>query len=149
MTSSYPRYEYWIPFHDKCRFFRYAYSHFIDKLVVKPSYIYTLGFPIWAVELQTHNENKETDWGSKAFYFETAPWSAMNIHMSRCNQILTHWNRDRMAAISQTTLSNAFSVMKMCGFQLRFHWILFPMVQLTIFHHWIREWIGAEQATSH
>ena len=38
---------------------------------------------------------------------------------------LTHWGRDKMAAISQTTLSNAFSWMKMLEFRLQFHWIMF------------------------
>ena len=33
---------------------------------------------------------------------------------------LTHWSRDKMAAISQTTFSNAFSWMKM--YEFRFHW---------------------------
>ena len=51
---------------------------------------------------------------------------------------LTHWGRDKMAGIFQTTFSNQFSWMKMCKFRLRFHWSLFPMVQLTIFHHWFR-----------
>ena len=35
---------------------------------------------------------------------------------------LTHWGRDKMDAISQTTFSNAFSWMKMHEFRLRFHW---------------------------
>ena len=35
-----------------------------------------------------------------------------------------------MAAIFQTTFSNAFSWMKMYKFRLRFHWSLFPRVQL-------------------
>ena len=51
---------------------------------------------------------------------------------------LTHWGRDKMAAIFQTTFSNAFSSVKMYEFRLRFHWGLFPMVQLTIFQHWFR-----------
>ena len=54
-----------------------------------------------------------------------------------------------MAAVSQTTLSNAFSWMKMLEFQLRFHWSLFLRVQLTIIQHWFRYWLGAGQATSH
>ena len=62
---------------------------------------------------------------------------------------LTHWGRDKMDAISQTTFSSAFYWMKMYEFRLRFHWILFPRVQLTIFHHWFRYWLGAGQATSH
>ena len=52
--------------------------------------------------------------------------------------LLTHWGRDKMAAISQTTLSNAFSWMKMFEFRLKFHWSLFLRVQLTIFKHWFR-----------
>ena len=62
---------------------------------------------------------------------------------------LTHWCRGKMAAISQTTFSNAFSWMKMYEFRLKFHWTLFPGVQLTIFQHWFRKWLGAGQATSH
>ena len=51
---------------------------------------------------------------------------------------LTYWSRDKMATVSQTTLSNAFSWMKMLEFQSRFHWSLFLGVQLTIFQHWFR-----------
>ena len=54
-----------------------------------------------------------------------------------------------MDAISQTTLSNALSWTKMCEFRLRFHWSLSLGVQLTIFQHWLRWWLGADQATSH
>ena len=31
----------------------------------------------------------------------------------------------------------------------KFHWSLFLRVKLTIFHHWFRKWLGADQATSH
>ena len=65
------------------------------------------------------------------------------------NSSLIHWGRDKMAAIFQTTLSNAFSWMKMLEFRLKFHWSLFLRVQLTIVHHWFRCWLGADQATSH
>ena len=54
-----------------------------------------------------------------------------------------------MDAISQTTFSNAFSWMKMCEYRLKFHWRLFPRVQLTISQHWFRQWLGADRATSH
>ena len=37
----------------------------------------------------------------------------------------------------------------MCEFRLGFHWSLFLRVQLTIFHHWFRQWLGAGQATNH
>ena len=51
---------------------------------------------------------------------------------------LTHWDRDKMADISQTTFSNAFSWMKMNEFRLRYHWNLFLRVQLTISQHCFR-----------
>ena len=62
---------------------------------------------------------------------------------------LTHWGRDKMDAISQTTFSSAFSWMKILEFRLKFHWRLFLRVELTIFQHWFRWWLGAVQATSY
>ena len=49
---------------------------------------------------------------------------------------LSHWSRDKMDAISQTTFSNANSWMKSFKFRLKFHWSLFHRVQLTIFQRW-------------
>ena len=46
--------------------------------------------------------------------------------------------RGKIAAISQTTFSNAFSWIKMHEFHLKFHWSLFLMLELTIFQHWLR-----------
>ena len=51
---------------------------------------------------------------------------------------LTHWGRNKMDAIFQTTSWNAFSWMKIYKFRLRFHWSLFPRVHLTLFQHWFR-----------
>ena len=51
---------------------------------------------------------------------------------------LTHWGRDKMAAVFQTTFSNAFSWMKMYEFRLRFHWNLFLRFKFKIFQHWFR-----------
>ena len=62
---------------------------------------------------------------------------------------LTHWGRDKMATISQTTFSNTFCWMSMNEFHLIFHWSLFLRFELTIFQHWFRKWLGADQATSH
>ena len=44
---------------------------------------------------------------------------------------LTHCDRDKMAANFLTTMSNTFSWRKMYKFWLKFHWSLFPNVQLT------------------
>ena len=46
---------------------------------------------------------------------------------------LTNWGRDRMVAILQTT----FPLSWMRMYQLRLK-SLFPMVQLTIFNHWVK-----------
>ena len=51
---------------------------------------------------------------------------------------LTHWGRDKMTAIFQTTFSNAFSWIIIFEFRLIFHWNLFPRVQLTISQRWFR-----------
>ena len=62
---------------------------------------------------------------------------------------LTHWGRDKMAAVSQTIFSNAFSWIKMYEFRLKFHWSLILRFKLTVFQHWFRYWLGAAKATSH
>ena len=73
-------------------------------------------------------------------------------YMTECQEsspIKTHRGRDKVAAISQTTLSIAFSWMKMLQFRLNFYWSLFLRVKLTMLQHWFRYWLGAVQATSH
>ena len=75
-------------------------------------------------------------------------FKAKSSQLVQWNQ-LTHWCRDKMDAIYQTTFSIAFSWMKIYKFRLRFHWNLFLGVQLTIFQHWFRWWLGTDRATSH
>ena len=70
------------------------------------------------------------------------------LHKTRSSQV-TDWGRDKMDAISQTSFSNAFSWMKMLEFRLRNHWNLFVRFEVTISQHWLRWWLGADQATSH
>ena len=65
-------------------------------------------------------------------WFSTAKqclWWKRIVH--RKTTVLTHWGRDIMDAIFQTTLSNGFSWMKMYEFRLTFHWSLFLGVQST------------------
>ena len=63
------------------------------------------------------------------------PWWYMRYTLKYAH-LLTHWGRYKMAAISQTIFSNAFSWMKIYEFRLRFHWSLFLVVQTTISQHW-------------
>ena len=51
---------------------------------------------------------------------------------------LTHLPLDKMTAIAQTILSDAFLWMKSFVFWWKFHWSLFIGVQLTINQHWFR-----------
>ena len=89
-------------------------------------------------------------WCKEPGYQQPCYWLSFHgIFWLQHHTHLTHWGRDKMAAIFQMTFSNAFSWMKMFKFRLRFHWSLFPRVQLTIFQHWFRKWLGTDQATSH
>ena len=81
----------------------------------------------------------------KCFNLMTSSWTRLFIFellwdlvRSRRLILLTHWDRDKMDAIWQTTFWRAFSWMKMFEFRLNFHWTLFLRVQLTIFRHWFR-----------
>ena len=56
------------------------------------------------------------------------PYNVTRQLATVCNT-LTHWGRDKMAAILQMIFSDAFCWMKMYEFWLRFHWSLFPRVQ--------------------
>ena len=58
----------------------------------------------------------------------TGPWWLPTFSIILCccswTSTLTHWGRDKMAAIFQTTFSNGFSWMKMYEFRLTFRWSL-------------------------
>ena len=62
---------------------------------------------------------------------------------------LTHRGREKVAAISETIFSNAFSWNCEMKMKIQFHWTLFSMVQLTINQCWFSSWLGTDQATSH
>ena len=60
----------------------------------------------------------------------------------------THWGRDKIATISQTTFLNAIPWTK-CIFSFELFWNMFPGIQSSIYQHWFIWWLGAKQATSH
>ena len=102
-------------------------------------------------DLRMNKRLSKQSWG---WWFET-PSPSLWRH---CNgksmfvsaiRIVTHCNRDKMATISQTTFSTAFSSMKLFVFWLKFDRSLFLSVQLTINQHWFRQFPGAEEAASH
>ena len=69
----------------------------------------------------------------------------VNVSKITARQRLTQISLDKVAAISQTTFSNAFSWMKSFVFRLKFHWSLFLKVQLIISQHWFRYWPGTNR----
>ena len=58
-------------------------------------------------------------------------WTTVRLLLKKWLMVqdLTHWGRNKMDAISQTTSSSAFSWMKMFEFRLKFQWSLFLRVQ--------------------
>ena len=58
-------------------------------------------------------------------------WETSSISLSN----LTHWGRDKIAAISQTAFSNAISSIKISNSRLSLHWRLFLSFQLTMFQN--------------
>ena len=62
---------------------------------------------------------------------------------------LTHWGRDKIAAFPRKHFQMHVFLMKMYEFCLRFHWGLFLRLELTILPHCFRQWLCADQATSH
>ena len=76
-------------------------------------------------------------------------WTGIFMMMSWHGKVLTHWGRDNMAANFLVKFSNAFSLIKINKFSIKISLKFVPRVQLTIFKHWFRYWLGADQATSH
>ena len=74
-----------------------------------------------------------TSWRWQAIIWTKGGIIYWGKHASLRHNVLTHWGRDKIPAIFQTTFSNGFLWMKMHEFQLKFHWSLFLEVKLTIF----------------
>ena len=102
-----------------------------------------------SVQLNSHLTFKSATLGLITTDMAINPLDVLKLSGLAPVVLLTHWGRYKMAAVSQTTLSNAFSWMRMLWFRLKFHWSLFLRFELTIFQHWFGLWLGAYQATSH
>ena len=64
-------------------------------------------------------------------------------------RMLTHWGRDKIDAFFPGHVSNAFFLMKVYTFRLRFHWSLFQRVHVTTLQHWFIKRLCASQGTNH
>ena len=63
-------------------------------------------------------------------------WSVDNDILPAIKGVLNSWTK--WPLLRQTTISDAFSWMKMVEFRFDFHWKLFPGVQLLMLQHWFR-----------
>ena len=88
------------------------------------------------------------NWDTPRLWELTWGWSTTRFYLPVPDRV-THWDRGKIAAISQTTFSNVFSWMKMYEFRFRFLKNMFLRFELTTFPHWFRWWFGANQLTSH
>ena len=70
------------------------------------------------------------------------------IFFAELNGGITHWGRDKMISIL-LIFSNAFPLMKIYEFRLKYHWSLLLKVQLIIIQHRFSQWLGTDKATSH
>ena len=116
---------------------RKRFKHFFSRMATNTYYkshyllLYVPTPTISHACFQTLNNESLLIW-SMAWNPSTKPT------MTKTFGTTTHWGRDKMAAIFQTTLSNAFAWMKMYILRLRFHWSLFTRVQLTSIQHCFR-----------
>ena len=85
-------------------------------------------------DLRLNKRLSKQPWG---WWFET-PSLSLWRHYNGCTQNrlschqLTHWRRNRMIFILQTTYSNAQYWMSIFGFWFQFHWNLLLVFQITI-----------------
>ena len=63
-------------------------------------------------------------------------------------RVITYRSRNKMVAVCQTTFSNSFSWMKIVLFWFKFHWNLFPKIELLKSLCWINYWPGVENVPS-
>ena len=87
-------------------------------------------------DLRLNKRLGKQSWG---WWFETLSrslWRHRNAIPVK--QSFTHWDRNKMDAISQMTHTTAFSWMKTYEFRLRFHWSLLLRFESTILQHWFR-----------
>ena len=109
--------------------------HLLTRVMVTVGYIRATGVVIATSRLYTFvatdvATGRATGSALSIFQDGAGVWRKIND--------LTHWSRDKMTAISQTTFSYVFSWMKMYEFSPRSHWSVLLKFELIIFQHWFR-----------
>ena len=127
---------------------------FFQRQVVLSKYLILSRFRDWVLIMMHVKFHRDKIWIYISRFWDFAkPGNKTSCHLvngSTCTHSsnkghfcwsgckLLHLPLNKMSAISQTTFSNAFSLIKRFVDWYEFHWSLFPRVQLTIFQHWFR-----------
>ena len=113
----------WGWFNIRMTSYQYRKFHCGDKTILRPSYI--------------HNEISYTDKMSSLYWIGALVPTRTSAPMALTTRgnYLTHWNWDKMAAISRTIFSSTFYWIKLYEFRFRFHCWLFLKFEFTIFLH--------------
>ena len=90
--------------------------------------------PQWTYFSETLFKIRKFSFKKMHLNMSSAKWRPFCLGLN----VLPHWGRDGVDAITQTTFSSAFFCEKMFEFRLKFHWSLCLRVPLTIFQHWFR-----------
>ena len=111
--------------------------HLMGLLAIAVFYILILLVGIWAARKQKSTEaapdSEDVMLAGRNIGVLVGIFTMTGMWLS-----LTHLPLDKMAAISGTIFSDAFSWMNSFAFWLKFHWSLFLSVQLTITQYWFR-----------
>ena len=112
---------------------------FHDNVILWRWYLYICIYGVVWCRLAKYIIDRELRWTSANAWGTQQIKSEITLPvLSYGLGVLTHWSRDKMAAVWPTTFSNVFYWMKMKECRLKFHWSMLLRVQLTIFQHWFR-----------
>ena len=113
----------------------YRDSYYKVEMVVRPSYLYD-GNPYTGKTVSLYWDALRRHLWCVNIVAKSVSWGSVSIPSMWLLKLITPWTK--WPPFWQTTLSNEFSWMKMVEFWFKFHWNLFPWVQLTIGQHWFR-----------
>ena len=102
----------------------------IKENIKAPPHWPLCGFP---AQMASNAENVSIWWRHhvKMYFAKRRPFCS-GLNVSTSVTLLSHWSRDKITAVFQTAFSNAFSLIKISVFWLRFQWTMLSRVQLTI-----------------
>ena len=118
-----------------------------------PSFKYR--YDIWKAAQQILPTRRANLWAMERLKLQGASLWGFDEPVCGCSAqhshagLLTHWGRDKVAAILQTTFANAFSWLKCTNFAIKFDWSLFLKDRIDNIPALVQIMAWRHQATSH